>query len=675
MPQVTPLGYPHAGAGTVEILLKKTDGADFAVVFSPDPNNILLRESKQAMQFYYYPKNPRLAKYPDGKFKFSMQVFKSEGDAATVIGAEGLEEEAGAYTTFSSTIDVPEDLLKKAIDKLKDKLHTEFNNNRASKLFGLFSYLKGVDHDFDETNVRPIQLVQNSISMHVVGEKSPQNPFGGGNPWTFNIQGEGAGTTFGLGENALSIMMGRNSASLVKSALENGTNNLVVENSIKYKAFLPTTEIKVTVDAKKTHSYFSSKLGISAGFVDISWEHEYEKIITSGGITTEILTDEQFSTDERKKLEESLLTKARDFAFELLKRAILDPQDKAFSPAKDPNPKPGGIKIFGITIGGVSLGFSLKTATQIRELAFTDSIKFSAIEVCDSKISGSLDPLTSLSGDPAKEELKKYITDVRLDEDFSKIHVIASLNGGLIKLDKDGEIVNDSPVSQVSIEVGYPNSKGNLVLKSEARVIAPTGTPYVKTLNRAGKEIDGIYPTTWSDKSTEKNAFVFDFVKNNNPSPIHVRQIVMYEKDKRIKLKDVETTFQFNGTKIFIPLPVQNMLNYTLSTEQLYECDRLEVTFKADKMTTKKFIFTANNFEDMIPYRAWYELNYEIKPTQYKVKYTCTGKIGTKNKKITITKTTWEKLEYLEGDVLFEIPLGTEVQNKDIEKIRTALMG
>ena len=169
MPKVTPLGYPHAGAGTVEILLEREDGADFSVLFSPDPNNIRLRESGQAMQFYYYPKYPRLSKEPgkDGKFKFSMQVFKSEGDSASVIGAEGLEEEAGAYTTLTSTIDIPEPLLKKAIDKLKDRLHTEYQNQRASKLFGLFSYKKGVDRDFDETNVRPIQLVENNIAMHV----------------------------------------------------------------------------------------------------------------------------------------------------------------------------------------------------------------------------------------------------------------------------------------------------------------------------------------------------------------------------------------------------------------------------------------------------------------------------------------------------------------------------
>lgn len=672
MAKATALGYPHAGAGTVEILLEKEDGADFAVLFSPDPNNILLRDSGEAMQFYYYPKYPRLAKEPgkDGKYKFSMQVFKSEGDSSTVIGAEGLEEEAGAFTTLTSTIDIPEALLKKAIDKLKERLHKDYQNQRESKLFGLFSYKKGVDRDFDATNVRPIQLVENTISMHIVGEKSPNNPFGGANPWTFNIQGEGAGTTFGLGENAFSILMGRNSASLVKSALENGTNNLVVENQIKYKGYLPTTTIKTTLNASRVHKYFSAKASVGWSGVNLDWESEYEKIITDGGIVSEIITDNQFSTDERKQLEQELLTKQRDFAFQLLQKEIFDKPEKEFTPAKDAEKPSSFWRIF---TGRVNVGVSLKKGTQIRKVNFTDEIKFSAIEVMDSKVSGNLTPLTEKSGAAAKEDLKKYITEVRLDEDFQKVQVIAALNGGLIKLDKDGDIVNDSPVSQVSLEVGYPNSKGNMVWKSSGRMIAPEGTPYVKTTSRSGKEIDAIFPATWSDRTKEKNAFVFDFVKNEKPAKVKIRQNVMYEKDKRVKLKDTVNEFEFDGTKVFIPLPIQNMINYTLSTEELYECDTLEVTLKVDKMATKKFKFTADNFEDLIPYRAWYELEYTIKPTKYKIKYTCKGKIGTKTKKVTIT-TAYEELDYQEGDVLFEIPTGTDAQNKDIAKIREAFM-
>jgi len=670
MSQPTPLGYPHAGAGTVEILLEKEDGADYAVLFSPDPNNILLRDAGLPMQFYYYPKAPRLAKHPDGRFKFAMQVFKSEGDSSTVIGAEGLEEEAGAYTTLTSTIDLPEALLKKAIDKLKARLNSDYKNHRNSTLFGLFSFLIGVDKDFNSTNVRPIQLTQNNIAMHVVGEKSPSNPFGGANPWTFNIQGEGAGTTFGLGDNALSILMGRNSASLVKNALEIGSNNLVIENNIKYKAYMPTTVIKTTVDVKKVHTYFSAKTSVSWSFVDLNWEHEYEKILTEGGITSEVITDEQFSNEEKKKVEDSLLQKQREFAFEIVKKQIFDAPEKQFTPVSSPE-KPNGF--FRLFMGLGSVGMNLKSGSQIRAIKFTDEIKFSAIQVLDSKISGNLTPLTLKSGAEAKADLKNYITEIQLDEDFSKIQVIASLNGGLIKLDKDSDIVNDSPVSQVSIEVGYPDSKGKLIWKSSGRMIAPEGTPYVKNVSRSGKEIDAIFPATWNDKSKEKNAFVFDFVKNNGSSKVKVRQEIMYEKDKRIKLKDVTREFEFEGTKVFVPLPIQNMINYTLSTEQLYDCDTLEVTLKVDKMSSKKFKFTVDNFEDAIPYRAWYELDYTVKPTEYKVKYTCSGKIGKKSKKVSIS-TDYIKIDYQEGDVLFEIPTGTDAQNADIEKIRAPFM-
>lgn len=185
----------------------------------------------------------------------------------------------------------------------------------------------------------------------------------------------------------------------------------------------------------------------------------------------------------------------------MVQKQIFDAPEKQFTPASTPE-KPGGF--FRILFGGGSVGVSLKHGSQIREVKFADEIKFSAIEVLDSKISGNLTPLTLKSGADAKADLKNYITEIQLDEDFSKVQVIASLNGGLIKLDKDSDIVNDNPVSQVSIEVGYPDSKGKIIWKSSGRMIAPEGTPYVKNTSKSGKEIDAIFPATWNDKSKEK---------------------------------------------------------------------------------------------------------------------------------------------------------------------------
>lgn len=669
MANVTPMGYPHYGAGTVEILVKDVDGVDYSLLFAPDPKNNELRNAGLPMQFYYYPKAPRLAKHSDGRFKFSMQVFKSTGDESTVIGAEGLEEEAGAFTSLTSTIDVPEPILLKAIEKFKTIIEKQFGTHRNG-LLGLFSWLRGKDKDITLANIRPVQLIENNISMHIIGEEDPdKQPFGGLNPWTMNVQGKGPGQTFGLGENAFSIMMGRNSASLLKASLESGGNNLVIENVIKYKAYMPTTIIRTVVKASRVHKYFSSKLSVPGRFIDFNWEHEYEKLRTSGAIETEIITDEQFSTEDRKRLEESLIEKQRDYAFKAVEKCIFEPEIKKFTPAKEPDTKrTTTIRFLGISIS-VSrrcVGWSLKTAADIKELDFIDEVKLSSICVLDSKISGNLDPLIK-KGD--QETLKQYVSEVRLDEDFAKVHIITALNGSLVKMDRDNEILNDSPVSQVAIEVGYPDSKGNMIWKSSGRMIAEGGTPYIQKTSRSGKTVDAIYPALWNSPAMDQNLFVFDFVRNTPPSEVTVRQEVMYEKDKRVKVKDKKAEFVFKGTKVFIELPVLTFVDYSLSAEELYECDTLEVTLKVDKMSAKTFKFSSENFGDIIPYKVWYEAGYSVKPTEYKVKYTCKGKVNKALKKVTINS-GWQKLDYLEGDVIFEIPSGTESQNEAVQAIR-----
>ncbi len=672
MADVKPMGCPHYGAGTVEILLKESSGADFTLLFAPDPNNDKLRAAGLPMQFYYYPKYPRLAKHPDGRYKFSFQVFSGVASEGDIIGVEGLEEEAGGFLSLTTTLDIPDDLLKKAIDQLKTTLQGQYGNS-TSALGKLFSWVKGRDKDFNHTNVRPVTLTENKVVMHRVAKDNDAKDVEAAAPWAFKVQGEGDGSTIGLGENAFSVLMGRYNTSIVKDALQKGGNNLTVDHQVKYRAYIPSTVIETTIHAKKVHSYFSAKVSVKHPFIDLNWEHEYEKLATSGSIVSKIFTDGQFTSEEQKKMNQALLTKQREFAFEMLKKQIFDPADKVFTPAKDPATSGGVMSIFRIFTGGVSVGVSLKSGTQIRQLDMADKIEISGIEVLGTKISNTLEPLTTKTGDAAKKDVERYVTEVPLDEDFTKLQVIASLDGSLIKLDKDNEILNDSPVRQVSIEVGYPDSKGNMVWKGSGRMISPEGNPYVRRKSRTGAEIDAIFPAIWNDNENAKNLFVFDFAKRIKGSKARVKTITMYEKDKRIKLKDKTEEYEFNGTKVFIPLPVQNMLNYELSTEELFDCDTMEVTFKADKMSTKKFKFDVDNFEDIIPYRAWYEADYEIKPTEYKIKYTCKGKVGSKTKKVTIS-TDYMQLDYQEGSVLFDIPSGTDAQNKDIEAIRKAFI-
>ncbi len=666
MANVTPLGCPHFGAGTVEILVQEKDGADYAILFSPDPMNNELRNAGLPMQFYYYPKVPRLAKHPDGRFKFSMQIFKGTADESTVIGAEGLEEEAGGFASLTSTIDIPEEILKKAIEKFQETLEKQ-HSKIYTGLKGLFALIVGKTK-LSPANVRPIQLVENTIKMHVMGEDG-KTPFGGANPWAHKIQGDGKGQTFGLGENAFSMLMGRYTVSLLKASLENGGNNLIVENYIKYRVYIPTLTIKTTVDAKKTHEYFSSNF--SAGnLFKLNWEHEYEKLLTNGSIETEIICDESLAPEDMAKLKESLVTQQRSDAFSALQKTIFEPAEKEYTPTEKASNKK---KFLFWTINCPAL--NLKSAYQERGLKFVDRVKYSGIHVFESKISGNMDPLVKKGEKETTKVLSQYMQEVRLDEDFSKLHVVAELNGDLAEKDSDGNIMY-SPVSKISIEVGYPDSKGNMVWKGSGRMIPSdgSGTPYVTKTSRDGtKQIDAIYPAIWAKNEAAGNLFVFDFVRNSGNTKARVRQSIVYAKHKHIMLKDYKTEKEISGSKCFIDFPEVRMLDYQLSTEQLHACDTLEVTVKAEKIGSKKIKFTEDNCDAVIPYKAWYEKDHTLKPLQYKLKYTCKGKVGKSLKKVAIT-TDWETLDYTDGSVLFEIPSGKEEQNKTIEAIRKQFM-
>ena len=84
-------------------------------------------------------------------------------------------------------------------------------------------------------------------------------------------------------------------------------------------------------------------------------------------------------------------------------------------------------------------------------------------------------------------------------------------------------------------------------------------------------------------------------------------------------------------------------------------------------------IFTAENYDEAIPFKVWYEKDQDIKPAQYKLKYTCKGKVAKTLKRETII-TDWITLDFDSGDVNLQIPEGTEKQNATINSIRKKFM-
>ncbi|HJS00592.1 MAG TPA: hypothetical protein VJ780_06625 [Flavobacterium sp.] len=121
---------------------------------------------------------------------------------------------------------------------------------------------------------------------------------------------------------------------------------------------------------------------------------------------------------------------------------------------------------------------------------------------------------------------------------FKKIQVTITLKENSDKL---------KSVTIIAVEVAYPNSSGEYVWKSSSRLLDYKKQLFVKTKNRNGKEIDAILPSMWTDLKDNPKAFVFDFVKNETPSKIKIReQILTATNTNEVKEYDVlETDKEF----------------------------------------------------------------------------------------------------------------------------------
>jgi hypothetical protein len=90
----------------------------------------------------------------------------------------------------------------------------------------------------------------------------------------------------------------------------------------------------------------------------------------------------------------------------------------------------------------------------------------------------------------------------------------------------------DQKINIISIEMGYPDSYGDIIWKSSGRIFDDKLQKFLKMQNRGGNEIDVIMPSSWSDFQDDKKTFIFDFVKNDKNDKIKLREDILNQNDK-----------------------------------------------------------------------------------------------------------------------------------------------
>ena len=585
------------------------------------------------MQFYYALDDPKLAKDADGHYKFHLQKFSGVMDPDKNIGANGYSELAGGYLTFSTTLKVPESVMKRAIENLKEKIQAQYST------YKLWKWQSGLP----EPNVSPMPIVDNMTSIHKVTKdlENPAPPTDGDNPdaWMFLVQGEGKGTLNTLGSNAFSAMLGQYPVQMIEASAKSGTSQIVVENVLKFKLWTMVNEIRIRGDWDHIYEHFSANLNGKAWFAEADIEVELNKMIKSGGIEVEVKFDEEFvSADDEETMMKAKEAIVKSFT-DLAKTTIFDVKQPDVKAAQAGKPKTGLFRPWGVS-------FAMKYRRDKINLTLDYHEKIDKKISKESKHSANMDGLfDELKNNP--EAVERYFSEVFMEEGFRKVHVVANANANW----GDGNGDPGDPIHSMSVQIGYPDSQGQIVWKPTAR--------FTESFSDTELSSNGV-PAIWT-KNTKDRIYVFDFTRHDNgeaSEKILVKRTISFKEKPNvfvdeIQLADLETEdhlveVRANSASVLKIGPIQPA--EFIPSEKF----KVKIIVKVDGMQEQRFHFDQDNAETPQFLDFWFANQNEIPKWEYKVEVAVQGKIPILNPTVK-WETDWIKREGI-GDLIADIP-------------------
>jgi len=459
---LTPLG-PLFGPNFITIQLNDDTGKLFQLEVFPDANNPLLRANGLATHYYFMPQRVYLAKkqdFPDD-FDFGATIFKGLMTTEDTIGiTDGMTQsgevaEGGGICTFSTTFAIPENVIQKAIELLKNKDYPQPTG------FGFFArfFELGANDPTPELGIVPI--CENDVTVEVPalqGVGTAQAPF------FINAQGAGKGSIEATSISSFLITLNMLAAGAVIGSLKNGVSPFTVHYNLKQLFYINACDIHMIIDVDKVFDQFSASVG-TGGFLGIdsfSLAANYQNCVTSGAIKTIIKMAGADIPDDLKKMIDQQVEEMQKRAFDLVKSEIFD-----WQPTADP-PASGEKGLFSSIFGGTNV--SVKANYQKRSINLSQDFQIDTTVTKLDTVSGSLNDL-----EPAiKANLDKYLALVDIGEYFQKIQLAATNNISWGEKLSDGTDLAD-PITSVQVQAAYvdysqplgPDGKPNLQTKAE----------------------------------------------------------------------------------------------------------------------------------------------------------------------------------------------------------------
>lgn len=464
----------------------------YELIYYPDVNNDALQKEGKPPVFYWLPNYVHLARKDgteDGDLMFNLIRFAGIQSSDTTVGATDDREVAGGVLSFTATSAPPDHVLIETQQKIVDK-YTGQNDffwgirSNTSPIFrpvvilsnitavsNLSPNAEGEVPVIDDgapvdnnpgggapgrsappevkTVAVPRVITQKGFSKRNFGMNGSMNR-SGLDPWYWDMQGQGNGSIDPMGQNAYTALVGNYPTSIMWAAFHGNYSPLFVQQALKIKFWVPIIEITVKGNWQRIFDHFSAHATGRSLWFKGDIKAEMNRMRVNGNIEVDVKVDTTIPGAEEIS---EYVDEKTDLVFnkfmEAAKGMIFDPPQPEVDPAEAQS---GG---FGIWGGGFALKYR-RDETKLN-LNYHEKRQLSYLQ--DHVISSSMEGLSEeLENNPDKEP--RYFQTIYLDDWPRKLARIAKPT---INWPQISENYSGQPVSFASVQVGYPNTEGEIM--------------------------------------------------------------------------------------------------------------------------------------------------------------------------------------------------------------------
>jgi hypothetical protein len=444
----------------------------YELLYLPDVNNNYLQAEGKNPVFYWIPNRVRMARKdgPDqGDFLFNLLRFSGVQGPDTTVGATDNREVAGGLLTFTITGAVPDNVLQTSQQKIIDMYAQSgdfFWGIRGQKppifrpaiitsnvttvsnvspnprgLSPVLTRMRGGRNEIRAVGIPPHRRLPAVVRASDARDDSNLDP------WYWHMQGEGTGSIDPSGQHAFSALLGAYPTAILWESFHGTASPVTVNQLMKLKVWSPVVSLRIDGHWDKVFEHFSAAASARYLWASADVKVELNKMRQNGTITVDLKVDPTIPNGE--KIAESI-DKRSDMVFDKFMEAA---QKVIFEP-KQPDVKPAEASSGGGP-WGVGLALKYRRDETSLDLHYEENRQLAYLQ--EHGISSSLAGMyEEMHRDPEAE--RKYFRTVYLDDWPRK----------LARVVKPVAAWSDKTVEFLSVEIGYPNTQGEIMWAGHA---------------------------------------------------------------------------------------------------------------------------------------------------------------------------------------------------------------